>query len=240
GIGLEVTRILLGKLSTKVVAFSRSSTPELGDLKIQHGDSLTIFQGDVTSSDAIASAITTTLATYGQLDGVVLNAGTLDPLGRIVSTPIQAWKTAFDINFFSLVEMLQASVPHLRTTNGRVVYVSSGAAVSATAAWGPYNAAKAAGNSLVRTLANEEPDITIVALRPGAVDTEMQANLRAKGKAHMKPEEMERFVTMHEGGKLVKPQDCGHVIAALAVSATKDLSGKFVSWDEPSLAPYRQ
>jgi len=40
--------------------------------------------------------------------------------------------------------------------------------------------------------------------------------------------------------KPVKPNDCGHVIAALAVSTTKELSGEFVSWDEEDLASYRR
>lgn len=36
-------------------------------------------------------------------------------------------------------------------------------------------------NSLCRTVANEEGDITFVAVRPGVVDTGMQEDLLAKG-----------------------------------------------------------
>lgn len=56
----------------------------------------------------------------------------------------------------------------------------------------------------------------------------------------MRPEELDRFLTMHESGTLVKPEDAGYVIAGLAVFATKDLSGKFVSWNEEALASYQR
>ena len=92
--------------------------------------------------------------TYENIDGLILNAGVLDPMGRIGNTEISLdqWKTHFDVNFFSLVATLKASLPSLRRSElgGKVVFVSSGAAVGNIAGWGPYNASKAAMNSLCR------------------------------------------------------------------------------------------
>ena len=85
-------------------------------------------------------------------------------MGKIASpdTPLDEWKTHFDVNFFSLVTALKATLPSLRKSElgGRVVFVSSGAAIGNIAGWGPYNASKAAlihwGNTLrVETLALE-------------------------------------------------------------------------------------
>ncbi|KAF7332073.1 Short-chain dehydrogenase/reductase family protein [Mycena kentingensis (nom. inval.)] len=121
----------------------------------------------------------------------------------------------------------------------RVIFVSSGASVKGTAAWGPYNASKAAMNSLCRTLAQEEPDVVSVAVRPGMVDTEMQGALREIGAAEMKPQDHESFVSAHANGKLLNPEDPGHVVACLALKASKNLSGEFVSWDSDECAPYR-
>ena len=55
----------------------------------------------------------------------------------------------------------------------------------------------------------------------------------------MKEKDHERFVQAHADGKLIKPEDCGHVIAALAVSAPKGLSGQFVSWDSAECNNFR-
>jgi len=44
----------------------------------------------------------------------------------------------------------------------------------------------------------------------------------------------------HADGTLVRPEDSGYVIAALAVRASKDLSGKFVSWDGEECKAFRR
>lgn len=93
---------------------------------------------------------------------VVLNAGTLVPLGTTASFTgrIEEVKSLFDINYFSLVSMLTYAIPHLKSTEGktgldgkttgRIVLVSSGAATGGVAGWGAYSASKAAMNSLAR------------------------------------------------------------------------------------------
>ncbi|TFK43463.1 short-chain dehydrogenase [Crucibulum laeve] len=240
GIGLAVTKHLLYIFSANVVAISRTVTPELEALK---SDSLLTVTGDVTDEHAWPLIIQRTLQKYNAIDGLILNAGTLDPLCRIGDdTPLDSWKKHFDVNFFSLVTALKATLPVLRKSElgGRVVFVSSGAAVKGTAGWGPYNASKAAMNSLSRTLAEEEPDIKSVAVRPGMVDTGMQHILRESGGIHMAEEAHKMFVRTHAEGKLVKPEDCGHVIAALAIKAPKSLNGQFVSWDSEECKDFRK
>ena len=100
----------------------------------------------------LIDVILTVIKTHNRLDGLVLNAGVLEPLGPIAdeSVPLAAWKSHFDVNFFSLIPALRASLPALRAAQGRVVFVSSGASVGGLAGWGPYNASKAALNSLCR------------------------------------------------------------------------------------------
>lgn len=68
----------------------------------------------------------------------------------------------------------------------------------------------------------------------------MQAKLRSTGPEFMRPSDVERFVNAHRDGKLVKPEESGHVIAALVVGAPKSLSGQFVSWDSPELKAFRR
>lgn len=68
----------------------------------------------------------------------------------------------------------------------------------------------------------------------------MQATLRATGHEQMNEKEHAFFVQTYTAGKLVKPEDCGHVIAALSLQAPKPLSGQFVSWDSEECRPFRQ
>jgi len=232
GLGLAVAKILLDKFRANVVALCRTRTAELMALSC---GALLVIECEVVDEAAFANAISIAESTFGQIDGLILNAATIDPFTRIDNPdiPLESWKRNFDVNFFSLVTALKAALPALRKSKlgGKVVFVSSGAAVKGTPAWGPYSASKAAMNSLCRTLAEEEPEIVSVAVRPGMVDTNMQSRLRDEGGAHMTERSHAVFVQAHVEGKLLKPEDPGHVLAALSINAPKSLSGEFVSWN---------
>ncbi|KAL5636458.1 hypothetical protein ACGC1H_000426 [Rhizoctonia solani] len=242
GIGLAVVGALLKSYKARVVTLSRTRTPEISALASEHPDSLALLEGDVTQEQSAHSVVDLAKSRFGRLDGLILNAGTLHPLGRIDSpeSSVEGWKSLFDINFFSLLHLIKAGLPLLRENHGRIIFVSSGAATGGIAGWGPYNASKAAMNSLARTLANEEKDIVSVAVRPGVVDTEMQSIIRSKGLASMNPEEHSKFTTMHAESQLVKPEDTGHVIAGLSVGAKSELSGAFVDWQSDEVKEFRR
>lgn len=104
----------------------------------------------------------------------------------------------------------------------------------------PHSASKAAMNSLCRTLGSEERSVMSIAVRPGVVDTEMQGAIRSRGAEHMTEKDHARFTGMHAEGKLVKPEEAGAVLAALALRGSKELSGSFVSWDAEEMKSYRE
>jgi NAD(P)-dependent dehydrogenase (short-subunit alcohol dehydrogenase family) len=131
-------------------------------------------------------------------------------------------------------------VPSLRKSNGRIVFTSSGAAIGAYQGWGCYGAGKAVLNHLAHTLSVEEPDITTVSVRPGVVDTEMQREIRELHTMAMSEKDAAKFLRLKDDGGLLKPEQPGHVIAKLAVGAGKELSGKFVSWNDEVLAGFQE
>ncbi|KAI0347254.1 short-chain dehydrogenase [Trametopsis cervina] len=238
GLGLAVTKLLLQKFGVCVVAISRTESPGLQELAQAHGQALLHYKCDVTDSVNFEKAVTDAHAKFDRIDGVVLNAGVFEPIGKITNPAVSLdeWKTSFDVNFFSLVSALRVVVPLLHNNGtdpkGRVIFVSSGAAIGGTHGWAPYNASKAAMNSLCRTLAMEEPDIVCVAVRPGKVDTAMQAQIRGlTGTDKMRPEDVAEFVKSYEEGELIHPEESGHVIASMALNANREFSGQFISWN---------
>lgn len=56
----------------------------------------------------------------------------------------------------------------------------------------------------------------------------------------MKPEDHQKFVMEHKNAKLVKPEDPGYVIAALALRASPSLTGQFVTWNGDECKEYRR
>lgn len=207
------------------------------------------MQGDVTDPSVNSDAVSKAVSQFGGLDGVILNAGVVETQ-RISSLTPEAFSQTLNINTVSLVTTISAALPDLRKSSGRVVFVSSGAATGNIAGWCAYNASKAALNAICRTLANEEP-VACWAVRPGVVDTDMQSLLRSKGAESMKEEEIERFLTMHKEGKLLKAEQPGWTIAALATRGSREEPrgkdgkglgevGAFVTWDEDVLEGYKQ
>ncbi|EJU06080.1 NADP-binding protein [Dacryopinax primogenitus] len=257
GLGLAVTKILLQEFHARVVTIFRTVTPELQALKDHYGGDIQLVQGDIAAPRSLPHRAS-------------LNAGIAD-LTRIENTNRAHWLQTFDTNLFSVINTLVPAIPALRANEGRVVLVSSGAATGNTAGWGSYNASKAALNSLCRcvflhfltlsyftlepltitisktqltksrTFANEEPLITTISLRPGLVNTPMQAQIRTPSvQAQMHPSEHARFIQAYEKGQLGESEERGYVVAALAVRGSKELSGGFWSWDAEEMGPYRQ
>ncbi|KAG0149051.1 hypothetical protein CROQUDRAFT_714209 [Cronartium quercuum f. sp. fusiforme G11] len=236
GIGLATLTILLADpFSANVITLSRSTSSELQELLKAYPDQLKVCEGDVTRDADNEAVVKLALESFGSIDGLILNAGTIE-IGRIAESEVESAKRVFDVNFFSIISILRYAIPHLRSSNGRVVFVSSGAAVGKVAGWASYNSSKAAVNSLARTLANEEPELTTISIRPGVVDTDMQTYLRKHGPKEMKPEELDRFISLHASKKLLPTTEPAKVIAGLSIKIPIDLSGEFLSWDSEQLA----
>ncbi|KAJ1938401.1 hypothetical protein EC988_007606 [Linderina pennispora] len=169
---------------------------------------------------------------------LINNAGVLAPLEKLSDASLKDWRRNFDVNLFSVLALTQLCLPRLRAAHGRIINVSSGAAVNAYRGWSAYCASKAAVNMLTLSLAVEEPEIVAVALRPGVVDTDMQGEIRTDGGSAM-GDVHAKFLTYHANGELLAPEVPGNVIARLALGAGKELSGKFYSWNAPELAAFR-
>jgi len=181
---------------------------------------------------------------FGHVDGVVINHGVLSPIARLEDASLDEWKKLFDVNLFSALALVsglkqkgvasankppkvKATIPHLRAPHGSVVFVSSGAALKGYTAWGAYGGSKAALNSLAQHLAVEEPLIATIAISPGRVDTEMQAELREKGAGVMSETDYAGFKTAFDEGTLTKPEWPAAVIARLSLGTKPELSGKY-------------
>ncbi|KAK6334577.1 hypothetical protein TWF718_010034 [Orbilia javanica] len=163
----------------------------------------------------------------------------LDPIAKVEDADLAGWETAFQVNLFSNVDLIKNALPELRKANGRVVMVSSGAVGLPFTGWGAYGSSKAALNHLNMTLAHEEPTISSIAIAPGIVDTDMQKALRDDHGDVMPHQEQSIFINLKESGHIVKPSDVGTVLGNLSLNLEKELSGKYLNWDDSVLASYR-
>jgi len=233
GLGAAAARAA-AQLGVNVALTARSA----GDLEAvaedvrQAGGRALVVPGDVSRPEDDERVVAATIERFGGLDALVNNAGILGPVGPVAEAEAGAWTENWAVNVLGPVLLTRAALPHLRERKGRVINVSSGAAVSAVPGWGAYCVSKAGVTHLTRMIAAEEPDVTAISFRPGVVDTEMQATIRREGAAGMPREVYERFVAYHRQGELLPPAVPGCALAVLAFYAPVEWSGSFFSWDE--------
>ncbi len=242
GLGAAAARTT-AQMKANVVLMARSS----GDLEsvaqeIQAmGGQALVVVGDVREAADCQQAVADAVRHFGRVDVLINNASILDPISSIAEADPQAWERNWAVNMLGPVMMTRAMLLHLRQGQGRVINVSSGAAVSPIAGWAAYCVAKAALNHFTRVLAEEEPSITTIAFRPGVVDTSMQEQIRREGMRGMPPEVHARFLRYHEEGELLPPAVPACSLATLALYAPAEWSGAFLSWnDEKVLSLVRQ
>ncbi|KAI1120382.1 short-chain dehydrogenase [Nemania abortiva] len=237
GLGQAIARVLL-KDSHKVFLVARSED-ELRQLKTEHGDAVGYMCADLADLKVAPEIVASALKAFGRIDGLVMNHSSLSPITKIFESDVEEWRRAYDVNVFSAVALVKESIPELRKSNGRVVFVSSGASTNPYMGWGAYGTSKAALNHLCAHLAVEEPSIISVTVSPGKVDTAMQKQIRDEGHTGMAPDVHASFVAEHETGRLLNPDQPGTVIAKLAAGATNTLTGKHYRWNAAELAEFQ-
>ena len=106
-----------------------------------------------------------------RLDILVNNAGGMEHLEDFEGTSPAAWRSTFELNLFSAVEVTRAALPLLRKSKGCVVNIASDVGRRPFHMGPDYCAAKAALINLTRYLAAELPPIRVNAVAPGPVPT---------------------------------------------------------------------
>jgi len=131
--------------------------------------------GDVTDP-AHRHALAEAVDQAGGLDLLVNNASVLgpSPQPRLADYPLDVLERVYAVNTVAPLALVQLLLPYLEKRGGRVVDISSDAAVEAYAGWGGYGSAKAALDQLSAILAAEHPDLRVYALDPGDMATELQ------------------------------------------------------------------
>ena len=129
---------------------------------------------DCTDEAQVAAAVDAAVQRFGRLTGVVAAAGTMAS-GTVLDTTPAAWAQCLASNATSAFLTARAALPHLLTTRGRLVLVSSIAALRSSSGSAAYAAAKAAVVSLGQAIAVEvgPRGVRSNVVCPGWVRTEM-------------------------------------------------------------------
>jgi len=136
------------------------------------GGQATFIATDVSQEADLQRMIELAVTTYGGLD-ILHNNAYWTEAKIALETTLENWQRTLDVTLRSVFLASKLAVPHLRTRGGGVILnTASVQSIVGVRSYAAYQAAKGGVLSLTRALALElAPDIRVVAILPGAIDT---------------------------------------------------------------------
>jgi NAD(P)-dependent dehydrogenase (short-subunit alcohol dehydrogenase family) len=199
GIGRAIARRLAA--AGQDVALWARNEAQLAAVAAECGPRARAYVVDVTDSTAISAAVARVLADQPPVTIVVNNAGAV--LRRHTADITDAeWRDVIATNLDGTFYVTRAFLPHLQKSGGRIINIASRAGREGTPMLAGYCAAKHAIVGLTRSLAEElrAAKVSVNAVCPGSVDTEMLREGIPGASPDMTPDDIARtveFLALH-------------------------------------------
>ncbi len=211
GIGLAVAKRLAAAGATVVVFNRNTARAEAAVEEIRGtGAAAHAFAADIADAESVEKAFAAALEKLQRVDVLVNNAG-LTRDGLFVRMSDEQWQQVIDTNLGGAFRCSRAVArTMMKARYGRIVNVSSVVGLMGNAGQANYAASKAGLLGLTKSLARElaSRGVTVNAVCPGFIDTEMTAALPESARADL----MGRIPL----GRLGDPAEVAEVVAFLA------------------------
>jgi len=168
GLGLALSRALARDgwrlvIDARTAADLDAATRELGDV--------TAIAGDVSDPLHRRALVD---AAGERIDLLVNNASALGPSPQppLAIYPASELQRVYRVNVMAPLALIQLVLPRM-PQGGRIVNVTSDAAVEPYEGWGGYGSSKAALEQLTAILGAERPELRVYAVDPGDMRTQM-------------------------------------------------------------------
>ena len=211
GIGRSIAKRLAQDGFAVVVNYAGSADEAqkvVDEIRQTDGEALAI-KADVGNPEDVRQLFDKTIATFGQVDVVVNNAGIM-PLSPISKGDVDTFDKVIAVNLRGTFLVLAQAAQHL-AEGGRIIAFSSSVLAKSFPTYGPYIASKAGVEGLVPVLANELRGraITVNAVAPGPTGTDLFLH----GKT---PEQIAQLGKLAPLERLGTPEDIANVVSFLA------------------------
>lgn len=179
GIGQELVIELLAR-GARVAAVDRNAEGlEETRTRANAGERLSLHQLDITDREAVHALVAQVVAKHGTVDGLINNAGIIQPFVRLQDLEYETIERVMNVDFYGTVYMTKAFLPHLlERPEAHIANVSSMGGFLPVPGQAVYGAAKAAVKLLTEALYAEllETNVGVSVVMPGGVATNIVEN----------------------------------------------------------------
>jgi NAD(P)-dependent dehydrogenase (short-subunit alcohol dehydrogenase family) len=171
GLGFELTRALLREGRRVVIDARGARELEAAERELSELGDVVVVRGSVVDADHRERLVA---AAGAELDVLVNNASVLgpSPQPQLADYPVEVLEHVYRVNVVAPLALAQLAIPRL-PAGGRILNITSDAAVEPYPGWGGYGSSKAALEQLTAILAAEHPALRIYAVDPGDMRTRM-------------------------------------------------------------------
>ena len=189
------------------------------------GGTAIAVQADVVDPDAVGRMVKRVVAELGGLDILVNNAGIIAD-AYLTFMKLEAWREVIDVSLTGAFNCTKSAVRQMmRGRWGRVVNMSSDAGLMGDLMRAHYSAAKAGLIGLTKSAARElaGQGITVNAVAPGVIDTDMTAEMDER--------RADAMLSMIPLGRFGAPEDVAPLVVWLCSDAAAYVTGQTISVD---------
>ncbi len=180
GMGRELVLALLRKgARVAAVDLNEETLKETIALAGQNGDKVSSHIVNVSDRQAVEALPIAVIAAHGTVDGIVNNAGIIQPFVRLNDLQYDAIERVLNVNLYGVIYMTKAFLPHLLTRPAaHIVNVSSMGGFFPVPGQSLYGASKAGVKLLTEGLYAEllETNVRVTIVFPGAIATNISQN----------------------------------------------------------------
>lgn len=192
GMGRELVLNLLSK-NAKVIALdiNQNGLQDTEALAGTNKDKLGIFVVDITSKTAVEAFFEKAIAQFGGVDGIINNAGIIQPFVKVNELGYETIERVMNVNFYGTLFMTKTFLPHLLTRpEAHIMNISSMGGFLPVPGQSVYGASKAAVKLLTEALHSElaSTNVKVTVVFPGAVNTNITKNSGLNMPAQSTPE----------------------------------------------------
>ena len=215
--------------SVGIVDLNLSGARETVEMIQAAGGNARAVQADIVDYEACASAVDEVEAAFGDLHGLVNNAG-WDLAGSFIDVDRQVWRKIIDINLYGPLNMHHVVVPRmLQRGGGKIVNISSDAGRVGSSGEAVYSACKGGMIAFSKTLSREvaRQGVIINSVCPGPSDTPLFADFAGDGEAGEKLRSaLQRAIPLR---RLGTPDDIAGIVAFLCSDDADFIVGQTIS-----------